>query len=516
MAGEGKRRLSDLWRKDDWLSVWSGLLILAVIAGVLLGGGLALKLPSWKWVSAGELLRDRPTWVQQAESLRDQAQLAGEAAVAGAASGLLQALGRESSRQELREAARSLERDAAVAGNPTIKERALELAARIGGAAESTLLRTLRWSNLRRLLPVLAGFALIGAAASALLGRSGLRFLAASPVVFALAAVGFLIAGNRGINYFGVEYVFWALALGLLISNTVGVPQWLKPAVNTELYIKIGLVLMGAEMLIRTLLKAGALGMIQALAVILAVWYFCYWLAGKLGLDKEFGAILATGVSVCGVSAAIAAGGALKGDPKKVSHTISLVLIMAVPMLILQPIAARLLGLSPILAGAWLGGTIDTTGAVVAAGAIAGDEAMNMAIVVKMAQNALIGVVAFLLALWAAFRKKEAGERPNLGEIWYRFPKFVLGFVVASLVFSLLLQEGTATAITSVSKGLRGYWFAVAFVSIGLETRVKELVAMHGGRPALTFVGAQAFNILWTLLVAALVFGGLLFPVPKF
>jgi uncharacterized integral membrane protein (TIGR00698 family) len=416
----------------------------------------------------------------------------------------------------LPEVARSLEGAVAQANDETLKAPALKLASEIKASAGGTVLKALSWDNLQRGLPVLIGFAVIGLVASLLMGRNALRFLVAFPVIFLLAAVGFLIAGNRSINYYGIEYVFWALALGLLISNTVGVPKWLKPAVNTEFYIKIGLVLLGAELLIRTILKAGALGMIQALAVILAVWYFCYWLAGKLGLDKEFGAILATGVSVCGVSAAIAAGGALKGDPKKVSHTISLVLIMAIPMLILEPIVARLLGLSPILAGAWLGGTIDTTGAVVAAGAIAGTDAMNMAVVVKMAQNALIGVVAFLLAMWSVFRKKEGAERPGLGEIWYRFPKFVLGFVAASLVFSLFLNEGTAGAITSVTKGLRGYWFALAFVSIGLETKVKELVSMHGGRPALTFVGAQAFNILWTLLVATLVFGGLLFPVPKF
>jgi uncharacterized membrane protein YadS len=125
-------------------------------------------------------------------------------------------------------------------------------------------------------------------------------------------------------------------------------------------------------------------------------------------------------------------------------------------------------------------------------------------------------VVAFLLAMWSVFRKKEGAERPSLGEIWFRFPKFVVGFVVASLVFSLLLNETTATTITGVSKGLRGWWFALAFVSIGLETKIKDLVTMNGGRPALTFVTAQAFNILWTLLVAAVVFGGLIFPVPKF
>ena len=496
--------------------MWSGYLILALVAAVLLGGGLAFRLPDWKWVGGGELRGDVPGWVERTEELEAQSRASGEAGLAAEAAVLREALGSGGTRAALREAARSFATAAEGAGDEALRTRAVKLAADIGGAAGRTVARVLSWDNLRRALPVLIGFAVIGLAASALMGRASFRFLAAFPVVFLLAAVGFLIAGNRSINYYGLEYVFWALALGLLISNTVGVPKWLKPAVNTELYIKIGLVLMGAEMLLRTLLKAGALGMVQALAVILAVWYFCYWLAGKLGLDKEFGAILATGVSVCGVSAAIAAGGALKGDPKKVSHTVSLVLIMAVPMLILQPIVARLLGMSPILAGAWLGGTIDTTGAVVAAGAIAGREAMDVAVIVKMSQNALIGVVAFLLAVWAAFRKKEGAERPNLGEIWYRFPKFVLGFLVASLVFSLFLSEDNARTITSISGGLRGYWFALAFVSIGLETKVKELVAMHGGRPALTFVSAQVFNILWTLLVAALVFGGLLFPVPKF
>lgn len=419
-------RALDLVRKDDWLAVWVGFLILGVFLA-----GLSLKLPGWKWASASDL----------------------------------------------------------------------------AGVFSS--------ANLLRLVPLLLGFVVLGAAGARLLGRSLGRFLLGAPVVFALALAGFLIAGNKTVSFYGVEYVFWSLALGLAISNLIGVPQWLRAAMNTELYIKIGLVLLGAEVLFRTMARAGIFGLVQALLVIVAVWYFCYWLAGRLGLDKEFGAILATGVSVCGVSAAIAAGGALKGDPKKVSHTISLVLLMAVPMLILQPLLAKALHLSTLVAGAWLGGTIDTTGAVVAAGTIAGKEALDLAVIVKMAQNALIGVVAVLLAFWSVLRKKPGAERPDLAEVWYRFPKFVLGFIAASLVFSLLLPEATAQGVTKISSGLRGYWFSLAFVSIGLETKVKDLVSMEGGRPALTFLGAQGFNILWTLLIAGLIFGGLLFPVPR-
>jgi uncharacterized integral membrane protein (TIGR00698 family) len=371
-------------------------------------------------------------------------------------------------------------------------------------------------SNPIRLLPLFGGLLILGTAGAALLRRGALRFLAGFPVVFVLAAAGFLIAGNTRISGWGLEYVLWALLLGLLVGNLFRLPAWLRAAANTELYIKIGLVLLGAEVLLRTLLRAGAWGMLQAVVVVAAVWYFCFWLARRFGLDAEFGAILATGVSVCGVSAAIAAGGALKGDPRKVSHAVSLILIVAVPMLIIEPLLAKLMGLTPAVTGAWLGGTIDTTGGVAAAGTIAGKEALDLAIVVKVAQNALIGVVAFLLAIWSVARRRAGGEKARPVEIWDRFPKFVLGFIAASLVFSLALPERSAAAITPLTAGLRGWWFCLAFVSIGLETRVKDLVGLNSGRPAATFLGAQLFNVLWTLLIAALLFGGILFPSPRF
>ncbi len=207
----------------------------------------------------------------------------------------------------------------------------------------------------------------------------------------------------------GLEVVFWALIFGLIVSNFFGVPEWLKPAIKTEFFIKIGLVLLGAEQLFSTIIRVGTYGMIQAIIVIGAVFYVCFWVAKKLGLDDEFASILGTAVSICGVSAAIAAGGAVKGDPKKVSHTISLVLLCAIPMLIFQPLIAKAVGMAPAVAGAWIGGTIDTTGAVVAAGQIAGPLAMGVAVVVKMAQNVLIGAAAFLLALWFTLEGKGSG-----------------------------------------------------------------------------------------------------------
>jgi uncharacterized membrane protein YadS len=320
------------------------------------------------------------------------------------------------------------------------------------------------------------------------------------------------------VSSWGLEFAIWALLFGLLISNTLGTPKWLKQAVKTELFIKVGLVMLGAEILFQVILSAGVLGMVQAVVVVLLVWYFCYLLAVKAGLDKEFGCIMASGVSICGVSAAIATGGAIKGDPKKVSHTISLVLLVAMPMLVGLPMLAKSMGLPDIVAGAWIGGTIDTTPAVVAAGALYSTKAMEVASIIKMSQNVLIGVVAFILAVLWSVRAgmRSQSEKPSPLEIWYRFPKFVVGFVVASAVFSLLLVpwmgDVAVKAIQGVTGGIRGWFFAMAFVCVGLDTRFAELVKMGRGKPAGVFVAAQIFNIFLTLGLAYLLFGGSIVP----
>jgi len=344
-------------------------------------------------------------------------------------------------------------------------------------------------------------------------------YWAGFPLIFFLAFVGLLLSNQKAIHEWGLEYVLWALIFGLLISNTVGTPKWLKPAVKTELFIKIGLVLLGAEILFQTILSAGIFGIAQALIVVLLVWYVCYFLAVKAGLSKSFACILSTGVSICGVSAAIAAGGAVKGDPKEVSYTISLVLLIAMPMLVLLPIIAKAMGMPDAVAGAWVGGTIDTTPAVVAAGALYSDKAMYVASIVKMSQNVLIGVTAFILALyWVLKVERKPKERPSPKEIWYRFPKFVVGFILASIIFSLLLVPAmgdiSVNAILNITKGIRGWFFAMAFVCIGLDTKFKELVKIGKGKPLAVFLAAQIFNIFLTLLLAYALFGGILSPPP--
>ncbi|MNQ88983.1 hypothetical protein D3C85_1042760 [compost metagenome] len=241
-------------------------------------------------------------------------------------------------------------------------------------------------------------------------------------------------------------------------------------------------------------------------------------------MDDEFGVILASAVSICGVSAAIVAAGAINGDKRKLSYVTTLVLIMAIPMMIIQPWAVRYFHIPDVIGGAWLGGTLDTTATVTAAGDLVGPIAVKAGVIAKFSQNVFIGVAAFFIAIWWAYKKPKGekgevlvkAESPGLKIVWERFPKFVLGFVAASLVFSFLLSPATAKSVAPTLNGLRTVWFAIAFISIGMEAKFSSLVKLQGGRPAFTFVTAQIFNIFWTLLWAYILFGGYLFPVPDF
>jgi uncharacterized integral membrane protein (TIGR00698 family) len=361
-----------------------------------------------------------------------------------------------------------------------------------------------------------AAYLVVSAVGIGLMGGDVARYAVGFPVVFLLAFVALVMAGNTAVTEIGLEFVLFALFIGLAISNTVGVPGWLAEAVRTEYYIKAGLVVLGAGILFPDILDAGARGLVQALLVATVVWYVCFWIARRLRVDDEFAVMLSSAVAICGVSAAIATCGAIQGDRKKLSYVTSLVLLVAVPMLVVMPWVVRTFDMSEVVGGAWLGGTLDTSGSVVAAAELISESALKAGVIVKFSQNVLIGVAAFVLSVWWTMRRRDGAERPSPAVIWERFPKFVLGFLVASLVFSFLLTEPTVTDTKPVLTSLRTLWFALAFTSIGLETRFRDLVTAEGGRPALAFVLAQGFNVAWTLLLAWLIFGGVLVSVPSF
>lgn len=331
------------------------------------------------------------------------------------------------------------------------------------------------------------------------------------PVIYLLTVVALVLAGNKHVKTLNLEAVIFSLTIGLIVGNTIRLPEWFRSALSTELFVKIGLVLLGTSVIFSDILKAGSLGLIQALVVVISVWYFAYWLCRKLNIDDELTMMISSAVSICGVSAAIATAGAIKGDSKKLSYVISLVLITAIPMMIFMPYIAKYYGFSQEVTGAWLGGSIDTTGAVVASGTLVGETALKISTIVKFSQNVLLGLAAFAISIYWTYTSnaKASGDagKPTLKVIWERFPKFVIGFIAASILFSFLLKPQTVDAVKDGLKSIQTLWFVLAFTSIGLETKFSDLFGSSSQKPLYAFLIAQSFNILITLLIAYFLFG---------
>jgi len=326
------------------------------------------------------------------------------------------------------------------------------------------------------------------------------------------------------IALFVISLLVRMMLIGLLISNTVGVPNWLKPAIRTEFYIKTGLVIMGFSVLFSNIAKFGLYGIAIAWIVTPIVIIFMWWLGTKvLKIDnKPLVITLASATSVCGTSAAIATGAASDCNKKDLSLVISISIIFTILMMVLEPVILKALGTPEIMAGSLIGGTVDSTGAVAVAGSTFGSGSVGekSAVLVKMIQNILIGFIAFFVAIFFATNvNKKQGEKVGAGEIWNRFPKFILGFFVASLVASFIVQPlagpDSVGAINKVLDQFKNWCFVLAFVSIGLDTNFKELAQrMQGGKVLWLYVVGQVFNIALTALMVWFVLSGTFFPVP--
>lgn len=383
----------------------------------------------------------------------------------------------------------------------------------------ATLLGGAAWSNIAYLFAVVLAVLYVGC----LLLRRPLRGLLPSlAVVFAVSLLAQIVAKIPAVSYYGFESVFFSVLFGLVIRNVWRVPEWMKPAIQGEFYIKIGVVCLGATILFSDVMKSGVFGLAQACLVVAVVWFFAYWVSRRMKVDERTAMILSSGVSICGVSACITAARVAGGDDRKLSYIVSLVLIVVVPMIYLMPWLANTI--LPLIfddphvvqevAGAWIGGTIDTTSGVAASSTIVGEVANQHAVIIKAAQNVLIGVVAFFIALYLSTRGEKGGQAPSLGIVWEKFPKFIIGFVAASLVFSLcqsndlftlsakgkLLEPGVAKMFSSV-------FFSLAFVCIGLDTRLKDIISKENRNVLRAFLAAQTFNIVVTFVIACLLFG---------
>ncbi len=319
-----------------------------------------------------------------------------------------------------------------------------------------------------------------------------------------------------GIPGKALEYPLWAALVGLVanwVLKTAKLYDTARPGFRTELFLKVGLVLLGTTISFKVIVTAAAGAIIQALIMVASVYFFCWWLSGKFGLPDTLRAVMSTAVSICGVSAAIAAAGSVLAKKEEITYITALVIVTALPLMVLAPILANAMHMPPAVAGAWFGGNIDTTAAVVGAGTIYGETAQKIASIVKQTQNALIGVVAFLLAFYFSTVVEGKKERPSAAIIWQRFPKFVLGFILASILFTVGLipapgsKEATAgNAITA----MKDWAFCLAFVCMGLEVSLTDFKKM-GWSPVIVFLIVTVFNTLLALAIAWIIFGWL-FP----
>ncbi len=567
VVDQGKWEWSEMWKKEDWWAIWIGFFIL--IAAMLVyfphSGQMketinkataeygqaaqrthAIKTIAWyklsdakkkaeaRKVSAGKWLtsfthkphgwKDNPVDAfmmskEKADAKVDKATVKYAEKKALEEAGFVGALAAE----KLAEAAAF--KDVALNSSATAaidKWRDAKLAA--GAAKKKTKVKS--YNQIGKLIGLGVFFCILFGLPMTVMGIPFKEFATGFVYVFAVAVLAWFFSYQSTMKHYGIGYAAWAISLGMLISNTVGTPKWAKPAIQTEYYIKTGLVLLGAKILFEKIITIGTAGIFVAWVVTPTVWLITYWFGQKIvGMpSKRLNAVICSDMSVCGVSAAIAAASACRAKKEELTLAVGLSLVFTAIMMILMPAVIK--GTFPvdkqmILGGAWMGGTIDASGAVAAAGAFLGEKALYVAATIKMIQNVLIGVIAFFVALYFTTRVEveETGAKVGLGEIWFRFPKFVIGFMAASIIFSLIYtgfnSELSGLGRAMIDKGtikggsdlFRGWFFSLSFVSIGLATNFRELKEhFKGGKPLILYVCGQSLNLVLTLVMAYIMF----------
>jgi uncharacterized membrane protein YadS len=364
-------------------------------------------------------------------------------------------------------------------------------------------------------------------AALSVLGHSFRAFLPSFALVY-LAAYAIFVLGqwDRAV-YYNLEPPLVALVLGLLLANTLTIPAWLRTGLRGELYVKTGIVLLGATLPLSLIVLAGPVAILQASIVSIVTFTVIFWTAVKLGLDRRFAAVLGVGGAVCGVSAAIAVAGAVGARKDHAPVAIAAVILWAIAMIFVLPFAALALHLPTGVAGAWIGTSEFADAAGIAAAQAYGgfaakvggtpEQAVAAFTLMKVVgRDVWIGIWAVVLAFVATTRWSEEGANsaPDLREIWRRFPKFVIGFLVASAFISLVTAHLPLAAYNKLAvprlvapiKDLRSWAFIFCFFSIGLTTRFRDLAAT-GRRPMLAFAAGVAVNIVLGFVLSVHIFG---------
>jgi uncharacterized integral membrane protein (TIGR00698 family) len=337
------------------------------------------------------------------------------------------------------------------------------------------------------------------------------RAFALIPGVLLLALVGYAgklieqsiarYAKDHHLHLPNIEYVLWAIVIGLIISNTVGVPAAFRAGVATyEFWLKIGIVLLGARFLVADVLRLGGVSLGLVIIEIALSLAFMTLLGRAFKLRPKLITLLAVGSSICGVSAIIATQGAIDADEEDSSYAIAAILALGAISLFLFPVIGHGLHLSDRGYGLWAGLAVDNTAEASAAGALYSDAAGKVAVLAKTCRNATIGFVVLAYAIYWASKGQAAKVENKAAFLWNKFPKFVLGF----LLISILASIGFFTKPQVVALGNLSRWaFLLTFAGVGLRTNLREL-GKQGARPFL--VGAIG-EILIASLTLGLVYG---------
>jgi uncharacterized integral membrane protein (TIGR00698 family) len=408
-----------------------------------------------------------------------------------------------------------------------------------GGSIKWIAIAPQKWSHLSdagaqlqthwlQFLALFVLWAAVFTAATAALGYRVRDFLGAFVVVYIVSLLLYFLGLWDQAAKYSLEPPLVGLVLGLLISNTVGVPRWASAGLRVELFIKIGIVLLGTGLPLTLIAWAGPVALLQAAIVSLVTFGVIFFLATRLGLDKRLAAVLGTGGAVCGVSASIAITGAVGAKKEHSSIAISLVVLWAIVLIFVLPFIARSLGLAAGVAGAWIGTSelADATGLAAAqayggfAGKVAGiagkaDDAVNAFTLMKViGRDIWIGVWAFVLSIIAATRWQSAGaDKAGAAQIWQRFPKFVIGFLLASLIITLVshgysyadYKKLVLPSLVTPLQSLRVWAFTFTFLSIGLTTRIRDFAAV-GAKPFYAFTAGVIVNVILGFVLSTQVF----------
>jgi uncharacterized integral membrane protein (TIGR00698 family) len=355
------------------------------------------------------------------------------------------------------------------------------------------------------------------------------EFVPAFVFVYVLSLLIFVLGQWTQASVYGFEPPLVALLLGLLISNAIGLPRRLDAGFRVEFYIKTGIVLLGATLPFTLIVWAGPVAILQASIVSLTTFFIIYAVARRLGLEQRFAATLGVGGAVCGVSAAIAISGAIGTRKEHSSIAIATVIVWAIVMIFLLPFVARLLELPAGIGGAWIGTSEFADAAGLAAAQSYGNIADNLPNIDGTAEQALsaftlmkvvgrdvwIGIWAFVLAIVATTRWERGTTAVGspAAQVWLRFPKFVLGFLVASLLVTAIVSGYTLAeydarvtpALIAPIRNLRTWAFIFCFFSIGLTTRFGQL-AKSGTKPQLAFAAGVVVNVLLGYVLSVWIF----------